>query len=114
MSPEPVSPNTMKSRIRVRNRVRSNAPAMRVSSSGAPFGATADPSTVRQGMNRFEIGRQRAEPRAEAIRGHEHGVRAEQGRYLVLVGLELVEGSFEGGVLVTGVLQLRSQPTAGR
>ena len=30
--------------------------------------------------------------RMEAIRCHEHGVRAEQGRYLILVGLELVEG----------------------
>ena len=41
----------------------------------------------------------------ESVRGHEHGVRAEQGRYLALVGLELIEGPFEGGILVAGVLQ---------
>ena len=42
----------------------------------------------------------------EPVRGHERSVRAEQGRYLVLVGLELVEGPFESGVLIAGVLQL--------
>ena len=57
------------------------------------------------GHEAFEAGRQRAEARMEAVRGHERGVRAEQGRYLVLVGLELVERPVEGGVLVAGVLQ---------
>ena len=66
------------------------------------------------GHEPFEIGRQRAEARVEAVRGHEHGVRAEQGRYLVLVGLELVEGPFEGGVLVARVLQLNDGQWAGR
>ena len=42
----------------------------------------------------------------ESVRGHERGVRAEEGRTLVLVGLELVEGPVEGGVVVAGVLQL--------
>ena len=30
---------------------------------------------------------------------------AEQGRYLVLVGLELIEGPFEGGILIARVLE---------
>ena len=58
------------------------------------------------GLEPFEMGGERTKARMESVRGHERGVRAEQGRYLVLVGLEVVEGSFEGGVLVAGVLQL--------
>ena len=50
-----MSANTVKSRIRVRKRAFSNTPSMTVPSSGAPFGTTADPSTVRQGMNRSRL-----------------------------------------------------------
>ena len=58
------------------------------------------------GHEPFGIGGQRADARIEPVRGHERGVCAEQGRYLVFVGLELVEGPFEGGAFVAGVLQL--------
>ena len=54
----------------------------------------------------FEVGRQRAEAGVEPVGDHERGIRAEEGRYLVLVGLELVERPVEGGVPVAGVLQL--------
>ena len=46
------SPNTTKSLMRSRNRRRSNTPLRRTSSSGALFGASSSPVTVRQGMNR--------------------------------------------------------------
>ncbi len=42
----------------------------------------------------------------DPVRGHEHGIGAEQGGDLVLVGLELVECPFQGRVLVAGILQL--------
>ena len=62
----------------------------------------AAPSTVRQGMKRSRAAV--SEPN-RASESHERGTVAEQGRDLVLVGLELVERAFESGVLVTGILQ---------
>ena len=47
-----MSPNTVKSRIKVRKRDFSKTPSISVSSSGTPLGVTAAPSAVRQGMNR--------------------------------------------------------------
>ena len=74
------------------------------------LGCDGGPVHGAPGHEPFEIGRQRAEACMEPVRGRERGVRAEQGRYFVLVGLELVEGPFEGGVLVAGVLSVRSRP----
>ncbi len=58
------------------------------------------------GHEPLKIGGQRSEPRLKAVRSHESGIGAEQGRYLLLVGPELVERPFEGGVFVAGVLHL--------
>jgi len=50
----------------------------------------------------------------EPVGGHERGVRAKQGGYLALVGLELVVSPLERRVLVPRVLQLdHSQGYAG-
>ena len=57
------------------------------------------------GHEPFEIGGQGAQAGVEAVRGGEGGVGAEEGGDLVLVRLELVEGPFEGRVLVAGVLE---------
>ena len=51
------------------------------------------------------VGGQRADARRDAVRDHQHRVGAEQRRDLRLVGLQLVEGAVERGVLVAGVLQ---------
>ena len=51
-------------------------------------------------------GRQRADARFQPIRYDEPGVEREQRRDLRLVGLKLVEGRRDGGVLVGRVLQL--------
>ena len=51
-------------------------------------------------------GRQRADACFEAIRYDERGVEREQRRDLRLVGLKLLEGRPDGGVLVGRVLQL--------
>ena len=48
---------------------------------------------------------QRADAGVEAVGNHEHRVRAEQRRNLRLVGLQLVEGAVDGGVLVAGILE---------
>ncbi len=51
-------------------------------------------------------GRQRADARFQSVRHDERGVEREQRRDLRLVGLKLLEGRRDGGVLVGGVLQL--------
>ena len=51
------------------------------------------------------VGGQRADARLQAVGDDQHGVGAEQRGDLGLVGLQLVEGAVERGVLVAGVLQ---------
>src|SRR5438270_110675 len=51
------------------------------------------------------VGCERADPRRDSVRNHHYGVAAEQRTDLGLVGLQLVEGTVERGVLVAGVLQ---------
>ncbi len=58
------------------------------------------------GHEALAVGGQGADPRLEAVGDHQHGVGAKERRDLVLVGLELVEGPVQGGVLVPRVLQL--------
>ena len=54
----------------------------------------------------FRIGREGPDPRLETIGDDQHLVVVEERRDLLLVGLELVPGSPDRGVLIHGVLQL--------
>ena len=51
------------------------------------------------------VGGQRADASRNAVGDHQRRVGAEQRRYLRLVGLQLVERTVEGCVLVAGILQ---------
>jgi len=58
------------------------------------------------GLEPLPPGGERADARLEPVRDHEQRAEREQRRQLGLVGLELLEGGPDGGVLVRGVLQL--------
>ena len=96
----------MKSRISARNRALSNAPPDQSIKFRRALGRNDGAVHGAPGHEAFETGGERAEARLNPVRGREHGVGAEERGDIVLVGLELVERSFEGGVLATGVLQL--------
>src|SRR5713226_4269305 len=51
------------------------------------------------------LGSERTDARGKAIRNDQHRVRAEQRADLRLVGLQLIEGAVERGVLVAWVLE---------
>ena len=66
------------------------------------------------GHEPFPVGRDRADPGVQAVGDDQQLVEGEQAGDVLLVGLELVEGRLDRGVLVAGVLQLDARPAAGR
>ena len=58
------------------------------------------------GFEPLAAGGEGADARLHAVGDHQHGVEGEQRRQLRLVGLELLVGRPDGGVLVSGVLEL--------
>ena len=105
MTSLPVSPKTMKSFIRSRKRRRSKTPLSTVSSSGVPLDTTLSPVTVRHGMNRSRSAV--SEPMRAAMPSEITSAALVRNKrsYLRLVGLQLVERTVEGCVLVAGVLE---------
>ena len=58
------------------------------------------------GLEPFEAGSERSEPRAHAVRDRQHRVMNEERRRFRLAGLQLAQGRREGGALVGGALEL--------
>ena len=95
----------MKSLTRSRKRRLSNTPLRTVSSSGDALRRQIVARHRAPGHEPLAVGGQRADTRREPVRNHQRRVGAEQRADLRLVGLQLVEGAVERGVLVAGVLE---------
>ena len=96
----------MKSRTRSRNRRGSNTPSITTCSSGRCGSARRSPDDGAPGLEPLAPGGERADARLHAVGDDQQRVGGEQRGDLGLVGLELLEGGPDRGVLVGRVLQL--------
>ena len=90
----------------VEKAARSNTPASTTSSSGMRGGGILPPVDRAPGLEPLPARAERADARADAVGDDERRVGREERGDLRLVGLELLEGRLDRGVLVGRVLEL--------